>query len=104
METDFNTLIEEKVKNLYEFVESVIPPHKKDRLENITAQPLSAKLLFIMFLQKDKIESHVEDFCNEFSISFEYKPKITEYIEFFVDVKYELMNRFSTELANRPGV
>jgi hypothetical protein len=53
-------------------------------------------MLFILFLRRDKVDEHVAEFCNTFGINEDqHKAKITEYINFFLDVKEQLFTQYT---------
>ena len=96
---DNNTLeqiLKEKILNLSNFLKSKSDNETQNKLIDKKLNDLKFYeiLLFISFLQKNQIDTYIEQFLNTYKIedSDETRNTIKEYMSYFVEVK-EIMNQ-----------
>ena len=84
-------LLKDKIKELGEFLLSICENetkknHIKDTLIDL---PFYKILLFISFLDSNKIDNQIDDFINIFSLTNteDNRLKIKEYIDYFFQIK-----------------
>lgn len=89
-------LFKKKIENMSEYLISVC--NNKDKIkdirESLTDLPLYKIILFINFLDKNKMDDQVSDFIKLYSLNDnqETKDKIIEYLNYFLEVK-DILNQ-----------
>ena len=89
--TNLELLLKDKIKNFGEFLISICQDETKikDINNSIIDLPLYKILLFISFLDLNKIDNQINDFILLFKLenNQENRNKILENIQFFISVK-----------------
>ena len=97
METNTNIelMLKNKVKELGEYLVSICEDETKKQniKDTLIDLPTYKILLFVSFLNQDKIDHQITDFETLFKLrnSEESRLKIKDYIQFFISVK-EILN------------
>lgn len=96
MSENIEIILKNKVKELGEYLISICENDtKKDDIKNALIDlPLYKILLFISFLDKNKIDDQINDFVKLFQIknNNETREMIKSYIDYFISVKNILNN------------
>jgi hypothetical protein len=91
MAENIETILKNKVKELGEYLISICEnDNKKDDIKNALIDlPTYKILLFVSFLDKNKIDNQINDFIKLFSISNtnETRENIKSYIDYFIQVR-----------------
>ena len=91
MNTNVETIIKDKVKDLGNYLISICEDEnkKQDIRDSLIELPTYKILLFISFLDLDKIESQIDDFIKLFKLnnSNENRIEIKKYIDYFIEIK-----------------
>ena len=89
--TQLELLLKDKVKELGEFlIEICEDDTKKQNIrDTLIDLPVYRIIMFISFLNEDKIDNQIDDFENLFKLnkSIESRLKIREYINYFIQIK-----------------
>ena len=89
--TNIEILLKNKIKDLGEFLLSICEnENKKNEIKTALIDlPFYKILLFISFLDSNKIDNQINDFINSFQLNDtqENRDKIKEYIEYFFQIK-----------------
>jgi len=89
--TNIEILLKNKIKDLAEFLLSICEnENKKNEIKSALIDlPFYKILLFISFLDSNKIDNQINDFINSFQLNDtqENRDKIKEYIEYFFQIK-----------------
>ena len=89
--TNIEILLKNKIKDLGEFLLSFCENEtkKQDIKDALIDLPFYKILLFISFLDNNKIDNQINDFITLFQLndSQENREKIKEYIEYFFQIK-----------------
>ena len=92
---NLDVLLKDKIKQLGEFLIEICTDDnkKKDINDSLIELPMFKILLFISFLDLNKIDHQITDFVKLFKLNDteENRDKIKEYIQFFINVK-EILN------------
>ena len=93
--TQLEIMLKDKVKELGEFLIEICEDNDKKQniIDTLIDLPIYKILLFISFLNEDKIDHQIDDFENLFKLKHteESRLKIKDYITFFLSVK-EILN------------
>jgi hypothetical protein len=91
MSNHIEILLKQKVQKLGEFLISICDDNlkKQNIIDSIIELPTYKILLFISFLDLNKVEDQIDDFIKMFKLidTFENREFIKEYINYFIDVK-----------------
>ena len=91
MSDNIEILLKQKVKELGEFLISICDDEKKriEIKESIIELPTYKILLFINFLDLNKVEDQIDDFIKMFKLnnSEQNRSEIKKYIDYFIEVK-----------------
>ena len=91
MNTNVEIILKDKVKNLGEYLISICNDEskKQDIRESLIGLPTYKILLFISFLDLDKIDHQISDFVTLFKLNDtnENRIEIKKYIDYFIDIK-----------------
>ena len=64
-------LIQEKIKSFMEFVKTIAPPEKQHEIDNFKIDYVKT-MLFLMSINEQKLEHHIDEFMTKFNISDEH--------------------------------
>ena len=88
-------LIDTKTENFYEFIcDNIIPEEKKHLIRQLD-EIIKYQNLFILLLDKDKIDFNITMLKKYFGIetlSVEHENKLKEYMQFYLDMKALIYN------------
>lgn len=91
MNNNIESLLKEKIKELGNFLISICEndSKKNDIRDTLIDIPTYKILLFISFLDLNKIEHQIDDFIKLFYLNQneENRDKIKEYINYFINIK-----------------
>ena len=90
MENHLETILNNKIKEFGDFLISICNDNTKKVLINKSIKDLSIDkiLLFVMFLDTNKIDAQINDFIKQFSLTdnLENREKIDTYLKYFLNV------------------
>jgi hypothetical protein len=89
---NYQTLLDEKMKNFYDYILELIPKNQHDKLQSYEKMKENFNMLLV-FIHKDSINSNINMFINYFGINqltIEQHKKFTDYMEFFLTIKDKL--------------
>ena len=87
---DFIETLKCKANNFKDFIISVVPENKKDLLNNQIndfQNNFIKILMFVIFIKKENMNDNIDEFMNKYSIPENNKQKITDYFEYFLQIK-----------------
>ena len=91
MNTNVETILKDKVKDLGEYLISICGDEtkKQDIKDSLIGLPTYKILLFISFLDLDKIDHQISDFVTLFKLNdtTENRNQIKNYIDYFIEIK-----------------
>ena len=91
MNNNIEIILKQKVKELGEFLISICEDNdkKKEIIDSIIELPTYKILLFINFLDLNKVEDQIDDFIKMFKLnnSEQNRSEIKKYIDYFIEVK-----------------
>ena len=89
--TNIENILKDKVKELGEYLLTICNDNdkKQDIKDALIGLPFYKILLFISFLDTNKIDNQIEDFIKIFQLnnSEDNRKKIREYIDYFIEIK-----------------
>ena len=95
--TNIENILKDKVKDLGEYLLTICvnETKKQDIKDALIGLPFYKILLFISFLDTNKIDNQIEDFIKIFQLnnSEDNRKKIREYIDYFIEIKTIKMNK-----------
>ena len=94
--TNIEILLKNKIKDLGEFLISICNDDNKKQniIDSLIELPSYKILLFVSFLDLNKIDNQISDLINLFQLNDtnENRQKIKEYINYFIEVKNIINN------------
>ena len=91
MNTNVETILKDKVKELGEFLITICNDEskKQDIKDSLIGLPTYKILLFVSFLDLEKVEYQISDFIILFKLidTYDNREKIKEYINYFLEIK-----------------
>ena len=94
--TNIEILLKNKIKDLGEFLISICENDnkKKDIIDSLIELPSYKIILFISFLDLNKIDNQISDFIQLFQLvdNTENRDEIKKYINYFIEVKNIINN------------
>ena len=94
--TNIEILLKNKIKDLGEFLISICENDnkKKDIIDSLIELPSYKILLFISFLDLNKVDNQISDFIQLFQLvdNTENRDEIKKYINYFIEVKNIINN------------
>jgi len=91
MNNNIETILKQKIQDLGNYLISICEDEnkKQDIRDSLIELPTYKILLFISFLDLDKIESQIDDFIKLFKLnnSNENRIEIKKYIDYFIEIK-----------------
>jgi len=83
---NYMTMLRKVMKQLYQYLQEIVPEHKKSELVPFYSFNDSILILGVINLNRNIIDSECDKYINRYEIPHEHKPKLLEFIDMIVSV------------------
>jgi len=89
---NYMTMLKAVLKNLYEYLQEIVPPHKKSELIPFYSFNEAILLVGVINLNRGILDSECHKYMHKYEIGEEHKSSIYNYLEMIVSIGEKIKN------------